>query len=73
MLQKLPTSTYGHSRISNMIDFLNTITMDEAIALKAQFMPTHTYELFINPTHVDDDITIDEISSFTGREMHDGK
>jgi hypothetical protein len=26
-----------------MIDFLNTITMDEAITLKDQFMPAHTY------------------------------
>jgi hypothetical protein len=56
-----------------VIDFLNTITIDEAIKLKAQFMPTHTYVPFINRKHVDEDITIDEISSFTGREMRDGE
>jgi hypothetical protein len=73
MRQKFPTTTYGHSRISNVIDFLNTITMDEAITLKAQFMPTLTYELFINRKHVDEDIIIDEISSFTSREKFDGE
>jgi hypothetical protein len=51
MRKEFPTTTSGHSRISNVIDFLNTITMDEAIKLKAQFMPTHTYVPFINRTH----------------------
>jgi hypothetical protein len=73
MRRKLPTSSYGHSRIITMIDFLNTITMDEAIALKAQFMPSRTYERFINSTHIDGEITIDEIASFIGRDMHDGE
>ena len=73
MRKEFPTTTYGHSRISNVINFLNRITMDEAIALKAQFMPTLTYEPFINRKHVDEDITIDEISSFTSREKLDGE
>jgi len=73
MHKEFPTTTYGHSRISNVIDFLNTITIDEAITLKTQFMPTHTYVPFINRTHFYEDTFIDEISSFTGREMLDGE
>jgi len=73
MRKECPTTTYGHSRISNVIDFLNTITMDEAITLKAQFMPTHTYVPFIDPKHFFQKPFIHEISSFTGRNMLDGE
>ncbi|CAF1337274.1 unnamed protein product [Rotaria sordida] len=73
MRKQFPLLTYVPLRIINTINFLNTITMEEAIALKTQILDANTYEFLINPKHVNEKITINEISSFTSNKIHDGK
>jgi hypothetical protein len=60
-------------RISNALDFLNMITMEQAMALKAKFLTPGAYERFINPEHIDSDINSHEISSFTSKKIHNGE
>jgi hypothetical protein len=59
--------------LSITIQLLNEFSTSQIAALRAHILSKGDYKLRINPKNVDEDITPEEISSFTSTTVEDGK
>jgi hypothetical protein len=61
------------TELSRPIKFLNSISHAQAKALIKKAFSTRRFQSFVNPKHVDDEITLEELDTFTSVTPEDGK